>query len=90
MLNLYKEKTFKKDIKKFKDNENIKNILNDVVLTLLNEKKLETKYKNHKLVGNKKDYLECHILPDLVLVYQITQNDLKLNRLCNHSELLKK
>jgi len=89
MLELFQETQFKKDMKKLKHNEKVKKILNDVLTALLNQQKLAAKYREHKLVGDKKDYLECHILPDLVLVYQKTETQLKLNRICNHSELLK-
>ena len=89
MLELFRETQFKKDIKKLKHNVKVQRILSDVLTTLLNQQKLDPKYGEHKLVGDKKDYLECHILPDLVLVYQKTETQLKLNRICNHSELLK-
>ncbi|MDR2526365.1 MAG: type II toxin-antitoxin system YafQ family toxin [Rickettsiales bacterium] len=89
-LKLLQEKTFRKDIKKIENNKKARKTLNEVLAVLTNGQKLNAKYKEHKLVGDKKDYLECHVLPDLVLIYQITPTELKLNRICNHSELLKK
>jgi mRNA interferase YafQ len=44
-------------------------------------------YKDHALTGNWLDYRDCHLKPDLVLIYQITDNDLILVRLGSHSEL---
>ena len=29
------------------------------------------KYKDHRLTGNLKDFRECHLAPDILLVYQI-------------------
>ena len=49
-------------------------------------------YRDHALGGNLKDFRECHIEPDWLLVYEI-RNDvlvLVLYRLGTHSELFKK
>lgn len=40
--------------------------------------KLPEKYKNHPLKGNFKGYYDCHILPDLVLVYKVEKERLVL------------
>ena len=39
---------------------------------------LPPKYKNHPLKGNYKGYYDCHILPDLVLIYKIEKDRLTL------------
>ena len=54
---------------------------------LLCDVKLEDKYKDHQLKGNMKDFRECHIKPDLLLVYMIEDNVLKLVDIGSHSEL---
>ena len=36
------------------------------------------KYRDHQLTGNLKDYRECHIRPDLLLLYWIKDNEVKL------------
>jgi len=41
-------------------------------------KTLPQKYKNHPLKGNLKGYYDCHVLPDLVLVYKIEKERLVL------------
>jgi mRNA interferase YafQ len=90
--NMYREEVHHllvKDIKKLTNNIKVQRILKDILITLLDGQKLDKKYGEHKLVGDKKGYLECHLLPDLVLVYQKTKTQLRLNRICNHSELLK-
>lgn len=40
--------------------------------------KLPAKYKNHPLKGTLKGFYDCHILPDLVLVYKIEKERLVL------------
>ncbi|ECC1461956.1 type II toxin-antitoxin system YafQ family toxin, partial [Campylobacter coli] len=50
---------------------------------------LERKYKDHKLKGEFKELRECHVKPDLLLIYQ--KQDDKLILTCinigSHSEL---
>lgn len=52
---------------------------------------LPEKYKNHPLKGKFKSYFDCHVLPDLVLVYKIEKERLVLILLDieTHSNLLK-
>ena len=45
------------------------------------------KYKDHQLIGKMKDFRECHIKPDLLLIYMIEDNTLKLVDIGSHSEL---
>lgn len=49
-----------------------------VVNTLAAGKKLEAKYKNHTLHGKYKGFQECHIQPDLLLVYYYKEKELIL------------
>ena len=83
---------FKKDLKLAKkQNKDIEKLF-EVVELLANGEKLDFKYKDHDLSGNYKGTRECHIEPDLLLVYEY-QNDvlvLMLYRLGSHSELFKK
>ena len=49
---------------------------------------LESRHRDHALTGNWKDHRDCHIKPDLVLIYQKPGADtLRLVRLGSHSEL---
>ena len=49
-------------------------LLNDVVRQLAEGKTLDVKYKDHKLSGDYKNFRECHIQFDWVLVYRIIRN----------------
>lgn len=66
-------KKYKKSREKLTQND--KDILDDIVLSLANDKILDKKYKDHKLQGELKAYRECHIKPDLLLIYK-KQNDI--------------
>jgi mRNA interferase YafQ len=59
------------------------------VLSLLaNDEVLEPRHRDHDLVGDWAGYRECHIKPDLLLIYREMDADtLRLARLGSHSEL---
>lgn len=59
-----------------------------VVKALLADKALGAKYKDHPMSGEWKDCRNCHVRPDLVLLYRKVGMDvLQLVRLGSHSEL---
>ncbi len=60
-----------------------------MVENLAKEQPLDLKYKDHSLKGSLKDFRECHLKPDLLLIYKIQkqENTLLLLRLGSHSEL---
>lgn len=69
---------FKQSLKKLrKGGINLKPI-NDVISILSKGEILPAKYKNHPLRGNLKGYYDCHVLPDLVLIYKIEKDRLVL------------
>ncbi|MCR2831759.1 type II toxin-antitoxin system YafQ family toxin [Acidithiobacillus ferrooxidans] len=63
-------------------------ILSPAVESLANDLPLDPRYCDHALGGDWKDHRDCHIKPDLVLIYQKQNEDiLRLVRLGSHSEL---
>lgn len=59
-----------------------------IVELLANDNALDSKYRDHALSGDWTDYRDCHIKPDLVLIYRKPDGDtLQLVRLGSHSEL---
>ncbi len=58
-----------------------------VVENLRNQIPLDKRFKDHSLSGIYKGYRECHIKPDVLLVYRVKGNVLTLVRLGSHSEL---
>lgn len=53
-------------------------LLNNVIEMLAKGEILPEKYKNHQLRENLKGFYDCHILPDLVLIYRIEKERLVL------------
>lgn len=53
--------------------------------------KLPDRYKNHALKGDLKGFFDCHVLPDLVLIYKIEKEKLilLLFDIESHSNLFK-
>jgi mRNA interferase YafQ len=59
-----------------------------VVEELANDRPLAPHYCDHPLSGDWKDHRDCHIKPDLVMIYAKPDDDtLRLVRLGSHSEL---
>ena len=90
MLELIVSSAFKTEVKKIKnarDRAELKLVLD----TLLAEKTLEAKYRDHALSGNYRNYHECHIKPDLLLIYKIEKTELVLYavHIGSHSDLFK-
>ncbi|NOT86142.1 MAG: type II toxin-antitoxin system YafQ family toxin [Methylococcaceae bacterium] len=55
---------------------------------LANNELLAERFCDHALSGDWKDFRDCHIKPDLVLIYRKPDTDiLQLVRLGSHSEL---
>ncbi len=81
---------FKKDIKSLSPEE-IEEI-KKVITKLAKGEPLEEKYHDHQLLGKLKDFRDCHIRPDLVLIYRINDDvlELYLYRIGSHSKLYKK
>ena len=61
-----------------------------VLQTLLEERPLEKKHRDHALSGNYIGFRECHIRPDWLLIYTIDHGNLILTaaRTGSHSDLL--
>ncbi len=59
-----------------------------VLDALANDQPLEPRHCDHPLIGDWKDFRDCHVKPDLILIYQKPEADtLVLVRLGSHSEL---
>ena len=59
-----------------------------IVTALANDHPLDAKHRDHAMIGEWKDHRDCHIKPDLVLIYRKPDDEtLQLVRLGSHSEL---
>lgn len=90
MLPLEYSSQFKKDFKKITKLP-IPDIVEvgHVIKSLQQGVVLADKYKDHALTGNWFNYRDCHIKPDLVLIYKVENNTVKLARIGSHSELFR-
>jgi mRNA interferase YafQ len=62
-------------------------LIDNIIRNLINEKPLESKYKDYVLSGNYAGYRECHIKPDWLLIYQIGNGIIVFERTGSHSDL---
>lgn len=56
---------------------------------ILNKESLDIKFRDHKLSGRWKDFRDCHIEPDWILIYRVTESTLYLERTGSHADLFK-
>ena len=65
------------------------NLLDDVIQTLIEEKALAPKYRDHALKGDYEGFRECHVQPDWLFIYAIDRGSLILvaTRTGTHSDL---
>lgn len=71
-------KSYKKILLSGKWNTKMQNDLNIVIDSILQEKSIPQKFSDHQLRGELKEYRECHIKGDLLLVYKIIKDELVL------------
>jgi len=77
------DRDLKRMIKRGKEKEKIK----FVISRLINEERLESKYDDHKLIGNYEGRRECHIEPDWLLIYKLGKEMIIFERTGTHSDL---
>jgi mRNA interferase YafQ len=82
---------FKRDYKREKSGQHGKKLdalLMELVNSLAADRPLPRRNFDHALSGEWNDCRDCHIKPDLILIYRKPDNDsLELVRLGSHSEL---
>lgn len=80
-------KEYQKAIKKLSQND--LRLVEEVLEKLANGKTLEARHKDHKLKGSLKGLRECHIKPDLLLIYDKKEELLILKAISigTHSEI---
>jgi mRNA interferase YafQ len=82
---------FKRDYKREKLGHHRKTLDNDllaIVQLLVKDMPLPPRNHDHSLIGDWKDHRDCHIKPDLILIYRKPDTEtVELVRLGSHSEL---
>jgi mRNA interferase YafQ len=82
-------KHFKKDLRKFKHDRVVLTRLENVLDLLVLAEPLAKEFLNHSLHGEFKGCFECHVQPDLLLIYKKEKSELLilLLRIGSHSDL---
>ncbi|PID47443.1 MAG: type II toxin-antitoxin system mRNA interferase toxin, RelE/StbE family [Proteobacteria bacterium] len=88
---IVKTSLFKKGMKKFIHDRKLSDEIENLIQLLADNRALDLKYKDHSLKGNLKGLRDCHIRPDVALIYQKDQNALILTaiKIGSHSEIFK-
>ncbi|MDR1686382.1 MAG: type II toxin-antitoxin system YafQ family toxin [Desulfovibrio sp.] len=86
---------FKKDYKRAKADprhaQDVRGLCEAVSLLLAKDSPLPENCRDHALSGDWKGYRECHLKPDLLLLYRKKEPEiLRIARLGSHSELFSK
>lgn len=89
MFELHFTNQFKKDFKRYKSDPVKVTKIFGLLKLLEMGKSIPNEFRPHKLKGNFKGYLECHIESDLLLIWLNDEKEkiIKLIRLGTHSEL---
>lgn len=91
MLTISRSSRFKKDVKKLRHHQRLLTELEDVIVMLAQQQPLPERSQDHALVGGEYDgYRDCHVRPDLVLIYRMIEGqtlELYLLRVGSHREL---
>jgi mRNA interferase YafQ len=92
MRTIERSSAFRRDYKRAKaaprHSKHLDSLLSTVVALLLSGQVLPDSKRDHALSGDWMGYRECHIKPDLLLIYRKPDADtLRLARLGSHSEL---
>ena len=79
------KRDYKRELKTYGTDLNV--MFFEALEFLISDTPLPAKYKDHKLTGNWAGCRDCHLKPDLILIYEPGDEVLTLHRLGSHSEL---
>lgn len=84
-------KCFKRDYKREQSGRHgkkLKAMLNEAIGLLSDGKPFPHRYFDHPLTGDWNDHRDCHLKPDLILIYRkLDDGSIEFVRLGSHSEL---
>jgi mRNA interferase YafQ len=89
MFYLKTSKRFKKELKSFKHDKDLLSTLESVLDILITGKALPKEYHEHPLFGEFNGCYECHLRPDVLLIYKKDNKELLIQilRIGSHSDL---
>jgi mRNA interferase YafQ len=88
-MKLFRTKIFKKDYQKLKITDTQYSKYINFLSMLLDDKDLPLEARDHNLVGNFSGFRESHVGGDLLVIYCIEDDILRLTRIGPHSKLFK-
>ena len=91
MRRIEQTKAFRRDYKRESKSQNrtaLERDFTSIVRALTLDQRLAARHRDHPLTGDWRDHRDCHVKPDLILIYRISDAErLQLVRLGSHSEL---
>ena len=91
MRTIERTRRFKRDFKRLKAgplSSKVDSMLAEALSLLAADQPLPERFRDHALLGRWRDCRDCHIMPDLILIYRKPDDaTLELVRLGSHSEL---
>ncbi|MCD7956497.1 MAG: type II toxin-antitoxin system YafQ family toxin [Lachnospiraceae bacterium] len=90
MIDVRYSTKFKKDMKTCQKRGYDITLIKTAISTLRIPSPLPEKNRDHALTGNYAGFHECHLLPDWLLIYQYSEQELYLYRTGTHADLFGK
>ena len=90
MRTLVQSTAFRKDVRRAQRRGYNLRKLQAVVAKLQRGETLPAFNRAHPLKGDWKGYWDCHIEPDWVLIYKLTEDELRLARTGTHADLFER
>jgi len=91
MRRIERSSAFKRDYRRLRAIPRYRDLdarLQTALEALVNDRPLAPRYRDHSLAGDWSGYRECHLWPDLLLIYAMrSEAVLHLVRLGSHSDL---
>lgn len=91
MRRIERTSAFRRDFKREmrgQHRRDVEDLLSSAIALLVMDKPLAEKNRDHALAGEWHDFRECHLKPDLLVIYRKPGADvLQLVRMGSHSEL---
>ena len=78
---------FKRDVKRMQKRGRDLDELGTLLRALIQGEVLPDKHRDHLLVGQHKGTRECHVQPDWLLLYEVSDTELTLIRTGTHADL---
>ncbi len=88
-MKLFRAKTFKKDYQRLKISDSQYTKYIKYLSLLLEGKTLPLEARDHTLIGNYSDFKEFHIGGDVLVVYYVEDDIIRLTRIGTHSQIFK-